>query len=219
MRRAYTRPSYGRTYERYCREHYPAEADRICTEAERRYLELCKDMPDLGENMMAANMLDWYTIVAFYEASDHRMDGEALQLIKRRAVDNQRWIGRLVNGNTQHWPYRLFHLIYARYDRACREHQAKGEWRDAWRVEINPEHHEEGFSFHLIGCPIARHAREHGYEELLPYLCQTDHYMAGIMHARLIRRQTEILGGDYCDYWYVGDESEVAREHENLPEV
>lgn len=102
MRRAYTRSSYGRPYERYCKEHYPAEAERICAEAERRYLELCKDMPDLGENMMASNMLDWYTIVAFYEASDHRMDGEALQLIMRRAVDNRRWIGHFVNGNTQH---------------------------------------------------------------------------------------------------------------------
>ena len=28
--------------------------------------------------MMAKNMLDWFTIIAFYEASGHRMDGEVL---------------------------------------------------------------------------------------------------------------------------------------------
>ncbi len=35
-------------------------------------------MPDVGENLMAKNLLDWFTILAFYEASDHRLDGEAL---------------------------------------------------------------------------------------------------------------------------------------------
>ena len=55
-------------------------------------------------------------------------------------------------------------------------HQAKGEWRDSWRIQLNPGHRTEGFCFHLVGCPIAKHAKEHGYGELLPYLCKTDHY-------------------------------------------
>ena len=29
---------------------------------------------------------------------------------------------------------------------------------------LNPDHRTEGFCFHLIGCPIARHARAHGYD-------------------------------------------------------
>ena len=33
--------------------------------------------------------------------------------------------------------------------------------------------------------------------------------VTGLMHARLIRTQTEALGGDHCDYWYVGDQSPV----------
>lgn len=44
-------------------------------------------MPDLGKNIMAKNMLDWFTILAFYEASDRRMDGEVLLEIKRRAAE------------------------------------------------------------------------------------------------------------------------------------
>lgn len=42
-------------------------------------------------------------------------------------------------------------------------HQAKGEWRDSWRIQLNPGHRTEGFCFHLVGCPIAKHAKEHGY--------------------------------------------------------
>mgnify|MGYP005965780791 CR=1 FL=1 len=28
-----------------------------------------------------------------------------------------------------------------------------------------------------------------------------------VKYAWLIRTQTEALGGEYCDYWYVGDKS------------
>ena len=62
-----------------------------------------------------------------------------------------------------------------------------------WGIAVNPENHKEGYSFHLIGCPIAKHAKENGYEELLPHLCRTDHVLAEVLHARLIRTQTEIL--------------------------
>ena len=90
---------------------------------------------------------------------------------------------------------------------------------DSWKVEINPDNRKEGFCFHLIGCPIAKHAREHGYEELLPYLCKTDHFLAEVMHARLIRTQTEALGGNCCDYWYVGDKSPVLEQYRDLEQI
>lgn len=219
MKRAYAASQYAKPYEAYCREQFPAEAEQIFQRAEQYYRGFLKDMPDLGENMMAKNMLDWFTILAFYEASDHRLDGEALLTIKRRAVERMKFLSRLVDGNRQQWPYRLFEKIYVNFNRMQQEHQAKGEWMDSWKVEINPEHRTEGFSFHLVGCPIAKHARAHGYEDLLPYLCRTDHYLAELMHARLIRTQTEALGGTCCDYWYVGDQSPVLEQYRDLEQI
>lgn len=216
MKRAYAKSQYAKPYERYCREKYPDESERIFGKAEEYYLEFMKDMPDLGKNMMAKNMLDWFTILSFYEASEHRLDGEALLEIKRRTADKMKFLGKLVDGNRRKWPYRLFKKVYVKYDKALKKHQAKGQWKDAWKVEINPDNRTEGFSFHLIGCPIAKHAREHGYSELLPYLCKTDHYLAEVMHARLIRTQTEALGGDCCDYWYVGDKSPALENYKDL---
>lgn len=78
MKRAYSKSSYAKPCEQYCREQYPDEAERIFASTEEYYLGFMKDMPDLGENMMAKNMLDWFMILAFYEAGGHRMDGEAL---------------------------------------------------------------------------------------------------------------------------------------------
>lgn len=219
MKRAYAASKYAKPCERYCRETYPEEAEQICRKAEAYYLDFMQDMPDLGENMMAKNMLDWFTILAFYEASGHRMDGETLLEIKRRAVERLKFLGKLVDGNKHQWPYRLFEKTYANFIRMQQEHQARGEWMDSWKIEFNPDHRTEGFCFHLVGCPIARHARVHGYMDLLPYLCRTDRFLAELMHAKLIRTQTEALGGECCDYWYVGDQSPVLEQYKDLEQI
>lgn len=78
MKRVYASSQYAKPYERYCREVFPTETEQIFQKAEAYYRDFLKDMPDLGENMMAKNILDWFTIIAFYEASGHRMDGEVL---------------------------------------------------------------------------------------------------------------------------------------------
>ena len=124
-----------------------------------------------------------------------------------------------MDGKRSKWPYRLFEKIYVKFIKESRKHQAKGEWMDTWRVELNPDHRTEGFSFHLVGCPIAKHAKAHGYEALLPYLCKTDHYLAKLLHARLIRTQTEALGGTFCDYWYVGDQGPALEAYRGLEEL
>ena len=55
-----------KSYERYCREKYPLEAETLFDnfdKAEKHYCRFLRDMPDLGENMMARNMLDWFTMI------------------------------------------------------------------------------------------------------------------------------------------------------------
>lgn len=155
MKRVYASSQYAKPYEQYCREVFPTEAEQIFQKAEAYYRDFLKDMPDLGENMMAKNMLDWFTILSFYEASGRRLDGEALLTIKRRAVERLKFLGKFVDGNKSQWPYRLFEKTYRKFIRMQQEHQAKGEWMDSWKVELNPDQRTEGFCFHLVGCPIA----------------------------------------------------------------
>ena len=131
MKRVYAKSQYAKPYERYCRELYPGDAERIFGKAENYYLDFMRDMPDLGKNMMAKNMLDWFTILSFYEASGHRLDGEALLAIKRQMTDKMKILGKLVDGNRQKWPYRLFEKVYVKYDRMQKKHLAKGEWTDS----------------------------------------------------------------------------------------
>lgn len=130
MKRAYGESMYAKPYEKYCREHFPDRAEDIFEKAEKYYREFKKDMPDLGENMMAKNMLDWFTILSFYEASGHELDGEKLLEIKRQAVDKLKFLGKFVDGNKSKWPYRLFEKTYVKFNRMQKEHQEKGEWMD-----------------------------------------------------------------------------------------
>lgn len=113
MKRAYSKSSYAKPYEQYCREHFPDEADFIFRKAEEWYGRLIKDMSDLGENMMAQNMLDRFTILAFYEVSGRRLDGEALFAVKRMAVDKMKFLGKIVDGNKSPAlePYKNLKLI------------------------------------------------------------------------------------------------------------
>ena len=130
MKYTYRKSQYGRPYERFCRERFPGEAAEICRRAEEHYRALMTQMPDLGRNMMAKNMLDWFTIVAFYEASGRRLDGEALLEIKRREVARLKLLPRLVDGNRCRWVYRLFGRTFSHFQKLRAQHQARGEWMD-----------------------------------------------------------------------------------------
>ena len=219
-RRSYPK-RWGRLFERYCAQFLPGRKDEICERADRNYTELMMKLPDigLGENSIAASMETWFCIVAFYEASDHLIDGEAFQIIHRWHTDPLRFLGKLLDANRDQWVYQLFAKIYERYQKQLSAHRQRGEWTEAWDLKINPEGRREGYSFYLVGCPIARHAMAHGYEALLPWLCKTDHELAEVLHARLIRTQTEILGGNCCDYWYVGDRSPALEAYRGLPKI
>lgn len=211
--------SWGTLFERYIDTYLPDRKAEICRRADAEYAKLLAQMPDIGKGAMADTMEIWYCMVAFYEASDHAIDGEAFQVIHGWHIDKLRFLGRIVDANRQQLPYRLMANVYERYEKQLREHRARGEWVDAWDIAVNPDNREEGYCFHLIGCPIAKHAMAHGYADLLPYLCRTDHVLAEVLHARLIRTKTEILGGDCCNYWYVGDKSPAALEFADLEKI
>ena len=96
MKRAYAGSQYAKPCERYCRETYPGEADEIFQKAEAYYLAFMQDMPDLGENMMAKNMLDGLVQAvprrreAAHHKAEHQQDGAPAPPVKDiRAVKNR----------------------------------------------------------------------------------------------------------------------------------
>ena len=74
---------------------------------------------------------------------------------------------------------------------------------------VKPNSEEYDYDAYLEA--LNEDAKANGYTDLLPYLCATDHVIPKLIHAKLIRTHTCALGSDSCDYWYVGDESETAK--------
>ncbi len=55
------------------------------------------------------------------------------------------------------------------------------------------------FSYHNLVCPLANFARQYGYGEYMPYLCNLDYVMFGIVGVPLFREHT-CFDGSYCDF-------------------
>ncbi len=67
------------------------------------------------------------------------------------------------------------------------------------KTQIPPEEGYD-FSYHNLVCPLSNFARKYGYEEYMPYLCNMDYVMFGVLGVPLYREHTCFADGDYCDF-------------------
>ncbi len=203
---------------RYLKRHYPGDMDRIVKRAKEILPELKAKAPDIGgrENTLANNLDMFLLFLAFYEASDHRMAGEAIDEIIADLYTRLKPLNGIMNINRPGFLKMLRKYLYKSYQRYAdkvKQKKSRGEWLETWDMVVNPENTEEGFAFTLVGCPLADYAKKYGYEDLMPHMCALDHSYAKIMHAKLIRTHTVATGADSCDYWYVPDESNTAKNY------
>ena len=205
----------------YVKRHYPGEADAIIRKADEWFPVLAAKAPDIGgeENRMAYNLDLMILTASFYEASEHRIGAEAIREIAERFLGQYGWIRKLVNVNRP-WQMKVFrgalYRTFVPYAKHVEEKTAQGQWGNTWRVQVNPRNTDEGACFELHGCPLADFAKANGYEHLLPAMCASDHLLASLFHAKLIRLHTCATGSESCDYWYVGDESATARAYADV---
>ena len=62
-------------------------------------------------------------------------------------------------------------------------------------------------------CPNAEFARRHHMEDVLPVMCNCDHFAMQKLHAALIREGT-CCTAECCDYCIVGDQNPIAAKYE-----
>ena len=55
------------------------------------------------------------------------------------------------------------------------------------------------FSYHNLVCPLSNFAKQYGYEAYMPYLCNLDYVMFGMLGAPLFRSRT-CFEDDFCDF-------------------
>ena len=89
--------------------------------------------------------------------------------------------------------------IYTKKDAKNAANAAKFPGSFETKTQIPPEPGYD-FSYHNLVCPLSLFAKEHGYEEYMPYLCNLDYVMLGFFGLPLYREHTCFADGDYCDF-------------------
>lgn len=205
----------------YCDLHFPNETEEITAKADVWFDRLMNNAPDMGVkgNMMASNLDITAAFFAYYEATDRRLSGDAIEELMNGLFNDYKKFTVLTDMNRRSYVKPLYYRLYSSHAKKVEQHKAKGEWKDTWSLRINPDGKEEGIRYDLVGCPLLKFARMNGYEHMMPYICRFDYIFEKILHAKLIRTHTEALGGDGCDYWFVADKSETAEKYKDFKGV
>ena len=88
---------------------------------------------------------------------------------------------------------------YLKQDRKNAENLKKNPRSFQTQTIIPPEAGCD-FSYRTLACPLAAFAKRYGYEEYLPWLCNLDYVMYGVLGVPLFREHTIADGEAYCDF-------------------
>lgn len=169
----------------------------------RGYLERADDIGGTA-NPMAKNTYMCMVYVALWKAADGRISEQDLRDLTR-SVMSIPILGYLYGRMDMNKPAGL--------ERVSSGLHRSAQWLDehpqyqhlSWDFHFDENRHKDGFYYHFTQCPLNTLARQEGFLEILPVMCDVDHMTAHLMHAVLHREQTLATGGEICDYWFVGD--------------
>ena len=162
-----------------------AERGRLMEKIDRKYEEFLVDLPYCGgkHNVMIWQLYDAITAFAYYEVLPEQETPE--EFIKTCAVIFEKGKQRKTLPHFLTVDSKDF-IRVARAKKMNRELD-RGNWQNGWRIEMETDHLNEGLQVALIGCPIYNFAVKHGYEKLMPAMCNCDCPSIGSLHAGLVR--------------------------------
>ena len=172
------------------------------------YKEMLSKTDDIGfENPMASNIYMSFVFLAIWKAAEGKVTPIDFKEVITEFMSNP-IVQRFMGGMDVNEPdaMRKMEEKFHRMAQWAEEHQ---EYKDkTWDFNFDETKHKDGTYYHFTRCPIEKFARENGYMEILPVICDIDFLTAKARGAVLRREQTLATGGKMCDYWFVGDKVE-----------
>lgn len=181
-----------------------AYALEIINKSKKVYRELVKNMDDIGEdNPMVYNEMFALVFVAPYIASEKKIPPEIVQEMMRRSLYTFKWFFSLVNLNTKRGKEANKKNILKYYKWYTEEKEKL--YPTSFKVDFVGEPYEGACYYRITRCPICAYTKKLGVDELMPLFCELDELMISFQHGVLHREETIAKGGDYCDYFILGD--------------
>ena len=181
-----------------------AYALEIIKNSKKVYRELVKNMDDIGEdNPMAYNEMFALVFVAPYIASEKKIPPETIQEMMRRSLYSVKWYFSLINLNTKIGKEANKKNILKYYKWYTAEKEKL--YPTSFKVDFEGQPYEGACYYRITRCPICAYTKKLGVDELMPLFCELDDVMISLQHGVLHRKETIAKGGDYCDYFILGD--------------
>lgn len=181
-----------------------AYALEIIKNSKKVYRELVKNMDDIGEdNPMAYNEMFTLVFVAPYIASEKKIPPETIQEMMRRSLYFVKWYFSLINLNTKRGKEANKKNILKYYKWYTEEKEKL--YPTSFKVDFVGEPYEGACYYRITRCPICAYTKKLDVDELMPLFCELDELMISLQHGVLHRKETIAKGGDFCDYFILGD--------------
>lgn len=181
-----------------------AYASEIIKKSKVIYRKLIEEADDIGDdNPMAYNEMFALVFVAPYIASEKKIPPEIVQEMMRRSLYSFKWYFSLVNLNTRRGKEANKKIILKYYKWYTAEKEKL--YPTSFKVDFEGQPYEGACYYRITRCPICAYTKKLGVEELMPLFCELDDVMISLQHGVLHRKETIAKGGDYCDYFIVGD--------------
>ncbi|EEI86450.1 hypothetical protein HMPREF0072_0972 [Anaerococcus lactolyticus ATCC 51172] len=181
-----------------------AYASEIIKKSKKVYRELVKNMDDIGEdNPMAYNEMFALVFVAPYIASEKKIPPETVQEMMRCSLYTFKWFFSLINLNTKRGKEANKKNILKYYKWYTEEKEKL--YPTSFKVDFEGQPYEGACYYRITRCPICAYTKKLSVDELMPLFCELDELMISFQHGVLHRKETIAKGGDYCDYFIVGD--------------
>ena len=179
-------------------------ASEIIRKSKKIYRKLIEEADDIGnDNPMAYNEMFALAFIAPYIASEKNIPPETIQEMMRQSLYSVKWYFSLVNLNTKRGKEANKKIILKYYKWYTEEKEKL--YPTSFKVDFEGEPYEGACYYRITRCPICAYTKKLGVDELMPLLCELDELMISLQHGVLHRKETIAKGGDYCDYFIVGD--------------
>lgn len=181
-----------------------AYASEIIRKSKKIYRKLIEEADDIGkDNPMAYNEMFALAFIAPYIASEKNIPPETIQEMMRQSLYSVKWYFSLVNLNTKRGKEANKKIILKYYKWYTEEKEKL--YPTSFKVDFEGQPYEGACYYRITRCPICAYTKKLGVDELMPLLCELDELMISLQHGVLHRKETIAKGGDYCDYFIVGD--------------
>ncbi|TRW24948.1 hypothetical protein FL857_08315 [Criibacterium bergeronii] len=181
-----------------------AYASEIIRKSKKIYRKLIEEADDIGkDNPMAYNEMFALAFIAPYIASEKNILPETIQEMMRQSLYSVKWYFSLVNLNTKRGKEANKKIILKYYKWYTEEKEKL--YPTSFKVDFEGQPYEGACYYRITRCPICAYTKKLGVDELMPLLCELDELMISLQHGVLHRKETIAKGGDYCDYFIVGD--------------